>query len=306
MFQSVKLLFLYTETPLHVGSGSSLGTVDLPIQREKHTHFPMIQSSGIKGKLRDTFSSNGHSQDLIDVIFGPEGNKSSDHAGALSPSDGRLLLFPVRSLAGVFAWITCPMVINRFIRDFNLTQPSQPLTVSIPSVDNEAALIPNSNSPVTIGNSVVLEEFSFTATANQDVQTLAEWIADNALPTGDEYKFWREKLKTDLVVLSDTAFTDFCKFSTEVVSRTKLNPDTKTVDKKIGGLWTEENLPSDCLLYSPIFACNPRRQNSIPSNATNAATILTTVEQHLTNGHYRLQLGGNETVGRGIVATRFL
>jgi hypothetical protein len=33
MFKQVKLLFLYTETPLHVGSGSSLGTVDLPIQR---------------------------------------------------------------------------------------------------------------------------------------------------------------------------------------------------------------------------------------------------------------------------------
>lgn len=304
MFQSVKLLFLYTETPLHVGSGSSLGTVDLPIQREKHTHFPMIQSSGIKGKLRDIFSSNRNSDELIDVIFGPKDNKSSDHAGALSPSDGRLLLFPVRSLSGVFAWITCPMVINRFIRDLNLTQPSEAITVSIPSVDNEAALVPINNSPIMIGNSVVLEEFSFTATANQDVQTLAEWLADNALPSGDEYTYWRKKLKTDLVILSDTAFTDFCKFSTEVVSRTKLNAETKIVEK--GALWTEENLPSDCLLYSPIFACHPRKPNNVPSEATDATAILNTIRQHLTNGHSRLQLGGNETVGRGIVATRFL
>jgi len=34
MFKESKLLFLYTETPLHVGSGNSLGVVDLPIQLE--------------------------------------------------------------------------------------------------------------------------------------------------------------------------------------------------------------------------------------------------------------------------------
>ena len=45
MFQKANLLFLYTETPLHVGSGSSLGTVDLPIQREHHTNLPMVQLS---------------------------------------------------------------------------------------------------------------------------------------------------------------------------------------------------------------------------------------------------------------------
>jgi CRISPR-associated protein Cmr4 len=309
MFKSVKLLFLYTETPLHVGSGSSLGTVDLPIQRERHTNLPMIQSTGIKGKLRSTFESNGlaDKKEVLKTIFGPDSGNASDHAGALSPGDGRILLFPVRSLAGVFAWITCPLVISRFIRDLNLTQ-SSPQTWSISTPDSGTALIPQNTKEgkhsLVISNAVVLEEFTFTATPDAQVKAFAEWLADNALPTSTEYEFWRNKLKTDLVVVSDDVFKDFCQFSTDVVSRTKLDPIKKTVEN--GALWTEENLPADTLLYTPLFACDPRtgKKDNTPKEAKDASTILATVSSHLSNGHARLQLGGNETVGRGIVATR--
>lgn len=309
MFKSAKLLFLYTETPLHVGSGSSLGTVDLPIQRERHTNLPMIQSTGIKGKLRSTFESNGlaNREEVLKAIFGPDSGNASEHAGALSPGDGRILLFPVRSLAGVFAWITCPLVISRFIRDLNLTQPTSSQTWSIPVPDSSTAMIPSGTAgghPLVISNAVVLEEFTFTATLSDQVKTLAEWLADNALPRSAEYEFWRNKLKTGLVVVSDDVFKDFCQFSTDVVSRTKLDSTKKTVEN--GALWTEENLPADTLLYTPLFACDPRtgKKDNIPEEAKDASAILATISLHLSNGHARLQLGGNETVGRGIVATR--
>ncbi|HLY31875.1 MAG TPA: RAMP superfamily CRISPR-associated protein, partial [Ktedonobacterales bacterium] len=51
-YEAAALLFLYTETPLHAGTGASLGIVDLPIQREVHTQYPMIQGSSVKGALR--------------------------------------------------------------------------------------------------------------------------------------------------------------------------------------------------------------------------------------------------------------
>ncbi|SRR5579883_701790 len=305
MFKQVKLLFLYTETPLHVGSGSSLGTVDLPIQRERHTNLPMIQSSGIKGKLRSAFENNGGQTNpgIISAIFGPRDNKASEHAGALSPGDGRLLLFPVRSLAGVFAWITCPLVISRFVRDLKLANQSHNWTFNC---SGSQAIVP-SGSHLVIDNSIVLEEFSFAAqTDNLQLTEFAAWLATHALPSGDEYQFWKDKLKKDLVIISDDAFKDFCQFSTDVVSRTKLSQKTKTVED--GGLWTEENLPSDTLLYTPLFTCDPRTGNreSVPAEVTDASKILTTIQSYLTNGHSRLQLGGNETVGRGIVATRVL
>jgi CRISPR-associated protein Cmr4 len=42
------VVFLYAETPLHAGSGTALGAVDLPVQRERMTNLPMVQGSGIK------------------------------------------------------------------------------------------------------------------------------------------------------------------------------------------------------------------------------------------------------------------
>src|SRR5206468_12495768 len=47
------LLGLYAQTSLHPGAGTALGTVDLPVQRERHTHWPTIAASALKGILRD-------------------------------------------------------------------------------------------------------------------------------------------------------------------------------------------------------------------------------------------------------------
>lgn len=308
MFKKANLLFIYTETPLHVGSGSSLGTVDLPIQRERHTNLPMVQGSGIKGKLRSAFEPDGNQTDISKAIFGPQ-KDGSEHAGALSIGDARILLFPVRALAGVFAWVTCPLVINRLARDLQMTGQTTLWNLLDLKVSEQQAYIPN-NSTVKIGTDVVLEEFSFTVQdSNPEVQKFVGWLSGNVLPSGAEYQFWRDKIKKDLVVISDEAFKDFCQFSTDVVSRTKLDPATKTV--ATGALWTEENLPSDALLYTPLFACDPRMESNKPkkkdeSGDMDATEVLSLVSAHLQNVHSRLQLGGNETVGRGLVATRTL
>ena len=71
-----RTMYLYTETPLHAGAGSGLSSIDLPIQRERATQYPIIQGSGIKGKLRATLEGNreeltAEARDTIDVVFGP-------------------------------------------------------------------------------------------------------------------------------------------------------------------------------------------------------------------------------------------
>lgn len=48
MITATKTLYLYVETPLHAGVGSGLSSIDLPIQRERTTQYPMIQGSGIR------------------------------------------------------------------------------------------------------------------------------------------------------------------------------------------------------------------------------------------------------------------
>ena len=46
---TTKILYLFTRTPLHVGAGASVGAIDQPIQRERHTGHPIIPGSSIKG-----------------------------------------------------------------------------------------------------------------------------------------------------------------------------------------------------------------------------------------------------------------
>ena len=73
MFKQAKPLFLIVETPLHAGSGSDLGIVDLPIQREQHTDYPKIEASGLKGSIREIFQAKASEDEvkLVKLVFGP-------------------------------------------------------------------------------------------------------------------------------------------------------------------------------------------------------------------------------------------
>jgi len=317
MFEASNLLFIYVETPLHAGTGRGLGAVDLPIQRERVTGYPIVQASGLKGCLRTEAQgkiNQGLTQDEFFAIFGPETDRASDHAGALSPGDAKILLLPVRSLAGVFAWVTSRQVLERLLRDLaaikdrvpefqsihdDLQQPLEAIRTDPPEPrgDNEErwALVSEDTS-VQAGDQVVLEEFAFTPKPKSEVGPIGQWLANNALPQSDEYKYWHDNLAQHLVILPEDDFRDFCLFGIEVATRVALNQKTKTVAE---GPWTEEYLPSDTLLYAPLHA-SPSRA---PGVSLTAAQVL---EKVRTLGITRTTLGGDETVGRGIVYLRFL
>jgi CRISPR-associated protein Cmr4 len=299
MFEKSEMLYLYVETPLHAGSGGSVGVVDLPIQRERITGYPLVQASGIKGKLRAEAVERGKPKVEIAIVFGPENVPGEEikHAGALSPGDARLLLFPVRSLVGVFAWTTSRNVLARFKRD--LEAAGQTVTWTLDNLpDNGKAWTVDDKSVVANGK-VVLEEFSFDAQQNDVVKIIAEWLATNAFPQTNEYQYFREKVKTNLVILPEDAFRDFTQFATEVVTRIRIEQGTGTVAE--GALWTEEHLPSDTLLYAPLHATRPRTDNT-PDGLKTAEDVLKFVRDLNLD---RIQLGGDETVGRGIVKLRF-
>src|SRR5215469_11284720 len=225
MITNTKLLYLYVETPLHAGVGSGLSSVDLPIQRERTTQYPMIQGSGIKGKLRSVAEDMVErkvgtlTDERITIMFGPK-MTGADHAGALIAGDARVLLFPVRSLSGVFAYTTCYDVLGRFKRDRersgNALSWKVPTPVSSELPKPPVALV-TSTSQVSASGTIVLEEFSFQAQPSQDADKIADWIAAHALP--NTYGYWREKLKQSLVILPDNEFRDFVLYATEIITR---------------------------------------------------------------------------------------
>ncbi len=311
MFLDSRILFIYTETSLHAGTGSGLGAVDLPIQRERTTAYPMVHASGLKGALR----SEAEDRPEKVPIFGPELVQATEasqtvslHAGAISPGDAQILLFPVRSLTGVFAWTTSMLALHRFRRDareIGLGLPEFPLEE--PAV-NQAYV---SGSGVAAQGKIVLEEFAFSVAGNSEenerTANIARTLADIALPQEDVYDYWRTKLRDSLVVLPDDAFRDFVLNATEIITRVRLEPDTKTVMS--GALWTEEHLPADSLLYAPVRASRLRMHDpqaaGWPEAALEQAQAVLNWVSDPDNIPHRFQLGANETVGRGMVHVRW-
>ena len=91
-----KLLYIFTRTPLHVGAGSSVGAIDQPVQRERHTGYPIIPGSSVKGVLRNHFSGLG--QGVLNDLFG-KGDEGGDFTtGKISFGEARLLEVAKRML----------------------------------------------------------------------------------------------------------------------------------------------------------------------------------------------------------------
>lgn len=291
------LLFLHAQTPLHPGSGTALGVVDLPVQRERHTDWPTVPGSSLKGVLRDVCRNPGkkdkEDEELL-AVFGPETADADAHAGALSVTDARILAFPVRSLRGVFAWVTCPAVLERLARDATLAGKQGPKDEDIPRPGpNQAACA--ADSALLVGDkndALVLEEFEF-ALKKDDVANVAEWIATAAIV--DEGT--ANRLKTHLAVLHDDDFTHFVRHATEVMARIGLDHEKKTV--KTGALFYEEFLPAETLFYSVVLAEKSRRTG----NGMTAVDVLKYVGGHLKKKQV-LQIGAGETIGKGFCAAK--
>ncbi|MEW6006314.1 MAG: type III-B CRISPR module RAMP protein Cmr4 [Stygiobacter sp.] len=322
MFKLAKPFMFRTISSLHAGSGNDLGIVDLPIQREKHTSFPKVESSSLKGALREAFETkiisdkenflkkitnyntleNFQNNKILNydysihLAFGFDESGANDEinkefsddkefSGALGFSDARLLFFPVRSAKGVFAWITCPFVLSRFQEEMKMCGLS--LNFKIPNVDIGKCST-NKGNKVSISNeSVVLEEYTFDETQDLKLENLFSELPE---------------LKEKLVVLSDDDFKDFVNHSTEVITRTKIDNATGTVAK--GALFNEEYLPPETIMYflvfaSPIFQKDDKKKGFFKQNGKNEEElVMEFFEQSLPEV---VQIGGNATIGKGIV-----
>lgn len=304
MYLKSKVLYLHVDSPLHVGAGSGLGAIDLPIQRERSTGYPLVHASGLKGALRD--ATEGEDPKLIEAVFGPDpGAVDVDaHAGAFSPGDARVLLFPVRSLKGVFAWTTSYNVLQRWAREMKDIYGTNliPENFRGPAADaNTQNCFASSKDIVTNNDKVVLEEFVFQHQNNDFVGQIAGTMADKVF-TGNLDPYWSNLLRKNLVVLPEDSFRDFVNYATEVVTRTRLDPESKTVVKK--ALWTEERLPVDTVLYSPVRSTRIRmNREDIPEEFQGtpdeqAEKVLEWISSMVGD---RIQMGGDQTIGHGLV-----
>jgi CRISPR-associated protein Cmr4 len=323
MFEETRAIFIYCVSPVHMGAGTAIGTIDNPIQRERHTDYPTMAGSGLKGAVRHHAVSSGAPALLVNRIFGPE-VQASDHAGAISFSDAQLVAFPVRSLRRAFVYATSSTALARTGRALAIAGHTLGWHIGEDPGAGRCRVI---NKGLLIDNRLTLEAFQFEAELDDGLRAIGEWLCEHALPgnpetEADPYGFFREKLKTDLVLLSDEDFGFFVRNATVVEPHVRIDDSTGTADD--GGLFYTENLPPESLLLTLLMASRERRSNNprvekgkdpdgAPADQVlTAREIVELVVEGRSGPHTwswkldgaLLQVGGDATTGRGHVILR--
>ena len=304
MFKKSGLLTFYAESSLHMGAGTAVSYVDLPIQREKHTDFPIMQASGIKGVIRE-FAERQWKDDKtkVEIIFGPE--QGDKFASCIVFTDAKILLFPVRSVSGIFAWVTSPFVLKRFKRDLEsagIEFKDNNGEIKIPELSDEEKIIITADSILKVQstNQVMLEEFVFGVEDSKSEEANIANKIKEFLPENSALQGLINELPKRFCIVADNVFKDFVKLGVEIQTRIKINQTTGTV--KEGALFTEELVPSESVFYSLVFFNHP--YNKI-NGLQNVDDVMNNTTQNLFSNFPLLQLGGDETLGRGLLRVKF-
>jgi len=266
------VLSLYFETPLHAPSGSVMGTIDQPVQRERTTQWPVIFSATLEGSLRAAFTQTAGA-DAAKTLFG----EGSD--GGLSVGDARLLLFPVRSSAAPFLWVTCPAVVSRLRRDLDRT-----VGVEIPNPPSvKTDEIVTSNAWAHGDTPLAAEDIVLKPRNGYDASKLLAILPSE----GAAYDSFAAEVEASFGLVSDEVFGFLVRTGTEV--------------RVAGGVWGsevnpafDEAIPADTLFYAPGVGMG--------AHEAKTAALAKLVEGCGTH----LRIGGGERVGRGWARTRLL
>jgi CRISPR-associated protein Cmr4 len=299
MFIAKKPMFIYAISPVHMGAGTTLGVIDNPIQRERHTDHPVMAGSGIKGALRYAANKNGLKDDVI-AIFGPEPRpgESDKHAGAVSFTDGQIVLFPIRSLKEGFVYATCPIALSRLARILDAAGVNH--KIKHLRVDTgKCVTVGDDIDDILDNGALILEAYEYTneSSGRDELMSSAKWLAEHALPAGDAYKFFREKIENHTVLLNDGEFAFFVKNATVVEPHVRIDDNTGTAEG--GGLFFTENLPPETLMVSLMMASDERKKEVKLKAGGIVDKVCSAFDGEL------LQIGGDATTGRGQVMLRF-
>jgi CRISPR-associated protein Cmr4 len=276
-----------------------------------------VQADTLKGALKATAESNGWDANTeLAPAFGK--GETGGNQGALIFKEASLLAFPVRSLAGTFAWVTSRLILARlcrWLKEAGLeTQPlarqAQALLDATTSLDNDAQRTlgpkrPASDHQAAFDDSTlrlgengpyVLEGLVLQA-VNDVTQrkALADFAATLAeLLFGRADAVWAPFFRQRLLLLPHAPFDHLIQTATEVRPNIQIGEKGVTTD---GSLRYTEFLPAETLLLSFVhleeaMLCGTAGKSGL-WNKCGA----------LMNRSF--QLGADESKGKGIVQGHF-
>jgi CRISPR-associated protein Cmr4 len=283
-----RLLYTHVLSPLHAGTGQGIGVIDLPIAREKATGLPFLPGSSVKGSLRDVCND----KDMRKKLFGPDKKEGpEEHAGSVQFSDQRLLLLPVRSLKGTFAWVTSPYVLKRFVRDAqdaNADALAKAVPIPLSNESTQECFVIDGNR-LEMGDKVYLEDLDLSV--SNDKTGAREWA--DVLAAEIFAEDWQALFKERFCIVPDDVLNFLLETATEITARISIAENTKTAAE--GQLWYEEALPCETVLFGMVLAVKIGKVDLEPKDA------LTEVGKLMSQP---IQFGGKATVGRGLCRLR--
>lgn len=276
---SANISYMYLLSPLHTGGATQEGN-QVGIARESHTNLPFVPSSTIRGKIRAIESDRVKQVRL----FGPqlEDIQNADFVqryeqattkkliqleqGDIWIGDGSILWLPVSSLSHGVIWISSPMLLERWAR-FNKID----ITTNEYKVDDYYTNL-DITKPVYLKDAIISSG-------------LKNW--------GDTWKKFVPQTSETIsikrvIVLPDKHCATLMQMGLWRQVKIKLD-EHKTVN---GGFRYEEAIPPDTLMYFPwgtTFQANGNGSQSLKDF------------QALIHANSLLQIGGQESLGRGFV-----
>lgn len=194
MFDAAECMFLYLESSLRVGGDKEGIEIDLPVQREAATGYPLLPASSLKGALRSRARAQQAPIELLGLLgSAPESEEAEATPSSVVVSDSIPLLFPVRSLTGLFAWVTSVETLSRFGRDMAAYGVKAEPLPRLPALDAETAGVAPETALLCRKQTLVLEELTFPVRAAEEVEALGTWMAENAFPDDPVFDFWRSR-----------------------------------------------------------------------------------------------------------------
>ncbi|MDE3725303.1 type III-B CRISPR module RAMP protein Cmr4 [Nocardiopsis sp. N85] len=298
------LLYLYTESPLHAGGSDAEGSVDLPIQREGSTGYPLVWGQSLKGALRQAAYDSGWSSytdgddSFLDQVFGravggENGPGVNPSAGLLTVGDAQLVALPVPALHHGFAWATSPVALGRLARKHTHARTGRTLP-GIPQVNPAEGVCATDvwadASGQVLGPCLVPTKRARDGQANP-VSAWADLIAGEGIGDEPHLATFANKFRQDLIVVGADVMAQLLRECTEHTVRVQLDPDTKTVKN---GPFTSEYLPAETVLAAVLTLRDH-------TNGENHRELLEGLLDRQV-----LQIGGDETLGKGLVWSRLV
>lgn len=254
---------------MHVGSGDiNFGVVDNLVQKDIITSVPIINSSSLKGALREFFSwSGGIDVDRINDIFGPpqkagaDGKKKSG-SGMYKFFTANLLTLPARSSKKPFFRATAPMLLREFLNSvelFKLNIGQKEIIEKL--IDNVA---PEKEKPIIFENlaEVMIEDLKAVYKPFDKIDEL------------------KSVLGCDVAIFHDDDFKELCE-NLPVIARNHLE------NGKSQNLWYEEVVPRQSRFYFIV---------AVP-DSDDTKDINQKFSKHLQNN--LIQIGANASIGYG-------